>query len=82
MHKSISRLLFCSLIIPVIATAQDEAWTVHPGLHSKFHASAGIFFPSRSLELRLGGSVAPIDEVIDVDEHFQIIRYRDSEYVL
>lgn len=50
----------------------QEADDVHPILTSKYSINIGVFFPERSFEIGVDGSVPSIERDIDISEQFKL----------
>ncbi len=62
-------LVFCALCLAVPQlTVAAEAEDRHPSLESPFTIDIGVFYPDRELDLRVNGTIAGINDEIDVDK--------------
>jgi hypothetical protein len=65
------RLLLCVLLIAgTNLVYAQESGNIHPSLTEKFVLDMGIFFPSRSFEIHVDGSIAGANPNIDFEDEF------------
>jgi hypothetical protein len=58
---------------PKLTFAEDSE-DVHPYLENGFSLDLGVFYPDKQLDLQVNGSVAGINEEIDIDESLRLKR--------
>ena len=73
-NKRLLALILATLMCVCAAGVShaQEADDRHPMLTSKYSISLGVFFPERSFEIGVDGSVPSIDRDIDISEQFQL----------
>jgi len=60
-------------------TVAAESEDLHPYLERGFSFDVGVFFPDRELDLRVNGSLAGINDEIDIDDR---LRLKEADEIL